>query len=147
MARACRSWHSRRRCVTLPVKSSARVNMLVDITERKRSEEQITILAHEAEHRCKNVLAVVQATVHLTQADTPHDLKTAIQGRLQALANAHALFVRSRWAGADLRSLVAQELSPYCQDGQTSVEINGPSVVLEPNNGASNCSSHARARD
>ena len=38
-----------------------------DITERKRSEEQIAILAREAEHRAKNVLATVQATVHLTQ--------------------------------------------------------------------------------
>ena len=42
-----------------------------DITERKRSEAQISVLAHEAEHRAKNLLANVKAMVHRSQADTP----------------------------------------------------------------------------
>ncbi len=108
------------------------VNMFVDITERKRSEEQISILAREAEHRAKNVLATVQATVHLSQADTTDGLKHAIEGRIQALANVHRLFVESRWTGAELHSLVSQELSPYCQDGETRVRIDGPNLLLEP---------------
>jgi PAS domain S-box-containing protein len=109
------------------------VNMLVDITERKRSEEQIAMLAGEAEHRAKNVLATVQATVHLTQSDTPAGLKQAIEGGIQALANVHALFVQSRWTGAELHTLVTQELSPYCQDGESRVRIDGPNFLLEPN--------------
>ena len=48
-----------------------------DITQRKRSEAQITMLAREAEHRAKNILATVQATVHLSQSDTPEGLKHA----------------------------------------------------------------------
>ena len=103
-----------------------------DITERKRSEAQITLLAREAEHRAKNVLATVQATVHLTQADTTEGLKQAIEGRIQALANVHALFVQSRWAGAELHDLVTQELLPYCQDGEDRVQIGGPNLLLEP---------------
>jgi PAS domain S-box-containing protein len=103
-----------------------------DITERKRSEAQIAILAREAEHRAKNVLASVQATVHLSQSDTPDGLKQAIEGRIQALANAHTLFVRSRWTGAELRSLVTQELSPYCQDDKARARIRGPDLLLEP---------------
>jgi PAS domain S-box-containing protein len=103
-----------------------------DITERKRSEAQIALLAREAEHRAKNVLATVQATVHLTQSDTPEGLKQAIEGRIQALANVHTLFVQSRWAGAELHDLVTQELSPYCQDGETRVQIGGPNLLLEP---------------
>src|SRR5882757_7742128 len=58
-----------------------------DITERKRRDEQIVVLAREAEHRSKNLLATVQATIRLTQADTPADLKEAIAGRIQALAH------------------------------------------------------------
>ena len=81
-----------------------------DITQRKRAEERITLLAREVDHRSKNLLALVQATVHLTQADTPQELKAAIEGRVQALANAHSLLSQSRWAGADLRSLIAEEL-------------------------------------
>jgi metal-dependent amidase/aminoacylase/carboxypeptidase family protein len=58
-----------------------------DITERKRNEAQIAILAREAEHRAKNVLATAQATVRLSNSDTPEGLKHAIEGRIQALAN------------------------------------------------------------
>ena len=104
-----------------------------DITERKQSETQIAMLAREAEHRAKNVLATVQATIHLTQSDTPEGLKQAISGRIQALANVHRLFAESRWSGAELRHLVTQELSPYCQDGDTRARIDGASVLLEPN--------------
>jgi PAS domain S-box-containing protein len=108
------------------------VNMFVDITERKRSEEQISILAREAEHRAKNILATVQATVHLSQSDTADGLKHAIQGRIRALANVHRLFVESRWKGAELQAVVSQELLPYGQDGETRVRIDGPTLLLEP---------------
>jgi PAS domain S-box-containing protein len=103
-----------------------------DITEQKRNEAQITILAREAEHRAKNVLATVQATVHLTQSDTPEGLKQAIEGRIQALANVHRLFVESRWTGAELHSVVKEELAAYCQEGETRAQIDGPNLLLEP---------------
>jgi PAS domain S-box-containing protein len=103
-----------------------------DITERVQNHAQIAILGREAEHRAKNVLATVQATIELTQADTPDGFKRAIKGRIQALANAHNLFVKSSWTGAALRDLVTQELSPYCRDGETRARIEGPNVLLEP---------------
>jgi two-component sensor histidine kinase len=102
-----------------------------DITDQKRREEQITLLAREADHRTKNLLALAQATVHLSQGETPDELKAAIEGRLRALAHAHALLARSRWAGADLRALVAEELSPYCQNDPDRARIEGPSLMLE----------------
>jgi PAS domain S-box-containing protein len=104
-----------------------------DITERKRSEEQIATLAREAEHRVKNVLATVQATVNLSQSKTLDGLKRAIEGRIQALANVHALFVKSRWNGAELSSLVVQELAPYLHDKESRAQIDGPQLVLQPN--------------
>jgi PAS domain S-box-containing protein len=103
-----------------------------DISERKRSDAQVAILAREAEHRAKNMLATVQATVRLSRSDTPEGLKQAIEGRIQALANVHALFVQSRWRGAGLQSLVTQELSPYCKDGETRMRTDGPNVLLDP---------------
>ena len=102
-----------------------------DITERKRSEGLIADLAREAEHRAKNVLAVIQAIVRLSQSDTPDGLKQAIDGRIRALANVHALFVQSRWTGAELRSLIEEELSPYSRGG-TRTRIEGPAVLLAP---------------
>ena len=104
-----------------------------DITEQKRNQAQIAILAREAEHRAKNVLATVQATVHLTQSDTPDGLKQAIEGRIQALANVHRLFVESRWAGAEIHSVVTDELAAYCQQGETRARIDGPNLLLDTN--------------
>jgi PAS domain S-box-containing protein len=103
-----------------------------DITEKKRREEQINLLAREAEHRTKNLLAIVQATVQLAQGGTPADLKAAIKGRLRALAGTHALLAKSRWIGANLHQLVTEELSMCCQVGDRRTEINGADLVLGP---------------
>ena len=103
-----------------------------DITEQKRNQEQIVTLAHEAEHRSKNLLAIVQAAVHLSQSDTPQGLKSAIEGRIQALANVHSLFAQSRWIGAELSTIAAQELAPYLQDSVSRARMEGPQVLLEP---------------
>jgi PAS domain S-box-containing protein len=104
-----------------------------DITEQKRSQEQINTLAREAEHRSKNLLANVQAMVNLSQADAVEDLKKAIEGRIQALANVHSLFVATRWIGAELSAIAKQELAPYSATGEKRVRIDGPQVLLEPN--------------
>ena len=104
-----------------------------DITEHKRSEAQIVNLAREAEHRTKNILATVLATVRLSHSDTSDDLKQLIEGRIDALAKVHTLFVESRWTGAELHSLVTQELLPYRGGREERVRIDGPAVMLEPN--------------
>jgi PAS domain S-box-containing protein len=97
-----------------------------DITVRKRRDAQIVTLAHEAEHRTKNILATVLAAVHLSHSNTSDELKRVIEGRINALAKVHALFVESRWMGAQLHSLVTQELLPY-RDGRMSVyELTAP---------------------
>jgi PAS domain S-box-containing protein len=104
-----------------------------DISDRKRSEMQITTLAREAEHRTRNILATVQAIVRLSNSDTADDLKQNIAGRIQALANVNTLLVQSRWTGATLHGLVTKELSPYCQANDPRAQIDGPNVMLEPN--------------
>jgi PAS domain S-box-containing protein len=103
-----------------------------DITGQKRSQEQITILAREAEHRSKNLLASVQAMVKLSQSDTSEGLKDAIEGRIRALANVHSLFVETRWIGAELSAIATQELSPYSKEAETRVRVDGPQVFLKP---------------
>jgi PAS domain S-box-containing protein len=64
------------------------VNMLVDITERKRAEEQQSLLVRELHHRVRNTLATVQAVMGSTarSSDTIEDFKTALIGRIAALA-------------------------------------------------------------
>jgi PAS domain S-box-containing protein len=104
-----------------------------DVSERKRNDEHIAMLAREAEHRTKNIFATVQATVNLSRAKTVAGFKRAIEGRIQALANVHSLFVKSRWDGAELSSIVTQELAPYLGSGGARAQIDGPQVWLPTN--------------
>jgi PAS domain S-box-containing protein len=104
-----------------------------DVSEQKRAQEQIATLAREAEHRSKNLLGNVLATVKLSQSDTPEGLKQAIEGRIRALANVHSLFVQTRWIGAEMSAIARQELAPYFEEGETRARIKGPQILLEPN--------------
>src|SRR5262249_21736114 len=106
-----------------------------DITEQKRSQELISTLAREAEHRSKNLLATVQAAVHLSHADTPEALKKAVDGRIQALANVHSTLAKTRWIGADLSTIATQELAPYAEESEQRVRLVGPPVLLDANTG------------
>jgi PAS domain S-box-containing protein len=103
-----------------------------DVTEQKRNQEHISVLAREAEHRSKNILSNVQAIVNLSQSDTSEDLKRVISGRIQAMANVHSLFVESRWIGAEVSAIAKQELAPYLDEQAARVHMEGPEIVLEP---------------
>ncbi len=103
-----------------------------DITERVRADRLVAALAREAEHRTKNVLTTVLATVHLSNAKTTEELKQVIGGRIQALADVNSLFVESRWAGANVRKIIAKELAPYCEDGGERAALVGPDLLIEP---------------
>jgi PAS domain S-box-containing protein len=103
-----------------------------DVTEQKRNQEHISVLAREAEHRSKNILSNVQAIVNLSQSDTSEDLKRVISGRIQAMSNVHSLFVESRWIGAEVSAIAKQELAPYLDEQAARVHMEGPQIVLEP---------------
>jgi two-component sensor histidine kinase len=80
-----------------------------------------------------NLLGTVQATVKLSNADTPEGVKQAIEGRIRALADVHSLFAETRWIGAELSLIATQELAPYSEEQGTRLQVEGPKVLLEPN--------------
>jgi two-component sensor histidine kinase/CheY-like chemotaxis protein len=102
----------------------------IDITDRKQAEMMQALLAREVDHRARNALAVVQAIIRLARADSQEDYAAAVDGRVRALANTHDLLSRSRWQGADVRSLVEEEMAPYLEAG--AIAITGPSTILPP---------------
>ena len=55
-----------------------------------------------------------------------------IEGRIQALANVHRLFVETRWEGADLQNLIKEELAAYSSEGEVRATIEGCTLFLEP---------------
>jgi PAS domain S-box-containing protein len=104
----------------------------VDITERRQAEEHQVLLAREVDHRARNVLAVAQAIVRLTDAETIDGYAEAIESRVGALARAHTLLSRSRWEGADLATVANEELAPYRSATVERATASGPATILGP---------------
>lgn len=101
-----------------------------DITERKEADARQVLLAREVDHRARNALAVIQSIIRLTRGKSVDEYVAAIEGRIKALARAHTLLSDSRWEGADLATLVAEELDPY--RAADKVGIDGPDISLHP---------------
>ncbi len=106
------------------------IGTALDISKRKEAEERQVLLAREVDHRARNALAVIQSIIRLTRAKTVDDYVGAIEGRIKALARAHTLLSDSRWHGADLATLVTEELAPYRAGDK--ITIGGPDISLQP---------------
>ena len=101
-----------------------------DVTAQRGAEERQTLLMREVDHRAKNVLAVVQSIIRLSQTDNPVHFAAAVEGRVGALARAHTLLARENWSGGDLRTLIEGELTAYLRSGR--VAIYGAGIWLAP---------------
>jgi len=104
----------------------------IDITDRREADERQVLLAREVDHRARNALAVVQSIIRLTRARNVEDYVATVEGRIKALARAHALLSDVRWLGADLGAIAADELAPYRVSDADQVKIGGPNVSLRP---------------
>jgi two-component sensor histidine kinase len=105
------------------------VGVSIDMTERKRVEEQQRILVAELDHRVKNVLATVSAIVTQTQdpKSSLGDFVSALDSRIKSLARTHELLSQSHWSGVSLAEIARRQLAPYTAD---NVAIDGPSITL-----------------
>ena len=113
------------------------VAAFIDITDRKAAEMREHFLAHEVDHRAKNIMAVLQSVVRLTKADTVEGFREAVAGRIEAIARTHSLLAHNRWDGAELGQIIKDELAAHVLDGAQAVEspalaCDGPEVQLTP---------------
>ncbi|MBP2449079.1 PAS domain S-box-containing protein [Rhizobium leguminosarum] len=102
----------------------------IDMTEYRRVEALEASehrLLMEVDHRSKNVLAVVDSIVRLSNADDPALYAAAIQHRVQALARAHNLLAERGWASISVEELVRLQVTPFAT---TRVALNGPDIRL-----------------
>ena len=106
------------------------VGVSIDISERKRVEEQQGKLVAELDHRVKNVLATVQAVAAQTMqaSSSMEHFVAALDGRIRSMGSTHELLSHRRWLGIPLAELVERELAPYTTGSNT--EIGGPDVML-----------------
>jgi len=111
------------------------VGVSIDVTERKRVEEQQRTLLAELDHRVKNALATVSAVVTHTQQGSKSvaDFVAALDGRIRSMAMTHELLSSHRWQGVSLTELVRRELAPYVTSN--NARIDGPDILLKPEAG------------
>ena len=97
--------------------------------ELEASREQLKVLVREMQHRCKNLLAVVQslATNTLSRAANVEEASKSLLGRLHALANAQDLVAGDGVLGVPLRSMADTQLAAF----GPQVLIDGEPMVVE----------------
>jgi hypothetical protein len=89
----------------------------VDITDRKRSEEQVRLLMLEVNHRAKNMLGVVLAIARQTTSTSPRDFLGKLTQRIQALSVNLDLLVNSN---ESISPLVHAQLDYFSTDWNPS---------------------------
>jgi PAS domain S-box-containing protein len=106
------------------------VNMLVDITERKRAEERQKLLVAELDHRVKNILAQVAVVAKSTRqgSQSIDEFLQSLDGRIGSMATAHGLLSDGQWQGVGLAALVRSQLAPYATGA--NIEISGTDLAL-----------------
>jgi PAS domain S-box-containing protein len=106
------------------------INMLVDITDRKRAEEHQKLLVDELDHRVKNILTQVAAVARSTRQGSRSmgEFLQSLDGRINSMATAHHLLSESHWEGVGLATLVRSQLAPYATDA--NITISGTDVKL-----------------
>lgn len=104
----------------------------VDITERRRAQDQRAALTQELNHRVKNALAMVQSIASQTfrYSVTREEFQHTFTARLMALAKTHDILTQSNWEGAPLRELLKAELEPYGGSESSRFSLNGVDVRL-----------------
>lgn len=97
--------------------------------ELRESVEQRTLLAHELDHRVKNILSMVTAIAHQTFR-APSTIKTApteFAARIRALARAQDILTQTSWTGASIDKVAQATLK---EGAGSRVGCSGPVVEL-----------------
>jgi PAS domain S-box-containing protein len=106
----------------------------IDVTHRRRNEEQMRLVLRELTHRTKNLLTVVIAIARQTasHAATVDEYVPALIARLRALSAAQDLIVADDWAGVDIADLVRVLVGQYIPPQTERLELDGPPIILSP---------------
>jgi two-component sensor histidine kinase len=125
------SWIDRRSRVIEHEGRRQIIGVNVDITQRKKQEDNLRFIMDELSHRTKNLLSVVQAMASQTArySESFPDFEERFLGRIRALSQSHDLLVSQNWSGAPLLDLIFAQLMPFVED-EARIQATGPSISL-----------------
>jgi two-component sensor histidine kinase len=112
----------------------AAIDRFRSVDELRTALREKELLINELNHRVKNTLSTVQSIAFQTlrNARTPKEATRALEGRLQALAQAHDVLTQENWEAASLGEIVAKAVEPYRSSGEQRIHIEGSPVRLPP---------------
>ena len=103
-----------------------------DITDKRRTQQQLRDLLAEVNHRSKNLLSLVQAIARqMTRQGKQLDLDRFLE-RLQAIASNQDLLIKNDWRFILLSDLVRAQLRTFGDTVGDRIMIAGPHVELTP---------------
>ena len=104
----------------------------LDITERKRNEDQIILLMREVAHRSKNILSLVQSIARLTAKYAHGDFAIRFSERIQALAASQDVIVTGNWHEVSLHDLVRSQLLHFKDLIGSRIVLEGDAITISP---------------
>jgi two-component system, chemotaxis family, CheB/CheR fusion protein len=106
----------------------------VDVTMVVEAEAHLRTLVAELDHRVRNMLTVVCAiaTQTLAKSPSPKDFTKGFLGRIQSMAKSYGLIASEHWGDISLDAILMTELESYVGGTKERLEINGPSLLLDP---------------
>jgi two-component sensor histidine kinase len=108
------------------------VAAFVDITDRKKAEEQRQLLLAELSHRVKNTLATVISIAQQSFSRNPDvdEARRSFASRIRALAQSHGRLAEASWSGVSFDAMLRDELAPYRREDGSNLRVSGPPVVF-----------------
>ncbi len=109
-------------------------SVVEDVTENRLTQQRQDFMMAELDHRVKNNLAAVISLAEQTgRGSTGYkEFLDKFMGRVRAMSRMHSVLARSRWKGADLRTLVTQTLEAFGSGAAGKSAVTGESIMIGP---------------
>ncbi len=101
---------------------------VIDISERKRLQENQQLIIRELQHRTRNLFAVFQAVANRTvdEGRTAAEIKYVLNGRVQALARAYEMLADAAWEGVSLAKILDRQFAGFSE----RLKFSGCEIVV-----------------
>lgn len=105
------------------------LDIAIETTGSVLAQRNQSLLVHEATHRVKNTLAMVQAIAKQSlRGLADRALVKTFEDRLQAFASAHDILLRRDWSVADLEEIISGSLDKILDSERFTLQ--GPAIQV-----------------
>lgn len=103
--------------------------LMKQISEQKEYQQ---FLLHELQHRTRNLLGLMQATIRLSAHDSTdaEDLRERLYQRLRSISTAHTRLIREQAKPDDIEIVIDEQLQAFLSS-RRQITLEGPRIPLD----------------